>query len=311
MSIPAKLRVTLKKIPIISPLGSYVLKLKRVIKGKYLKFRHPSGAYLSCNGIEVYCDFSNESYWWYDGDAANLSFDNAVIKGILESVVGEVYLDIGAHFGYFSALLTKELSLLEHSSTLIAVEPDKSNYGCLVKTVEKHKSNNIKTITLPCAISDVDGMQKMYTSDQPCLHSYAEPGARVTSEVSAISLNSIISNYVPNDKVAFIKIDIDGAEPLFFKGGWEVLNEHKPIIFIEFAPKYLESFGADVKEYYYTLCDKFYVYWVSYQDTNIRAVTKSDYQEIVDTVGYFVTDFVLSYAPLKNDKLFNNSINNI
>lgn len=297
----------LKKVPIVSFWGSKLLWLIREGRGWYLQKKYPNGSYLRCNGIDVFCNFFNKSFWWYDGYKANLELDQNVIRALFEQVEGDVFLDIGAHFGFFSAFLSKELSERQINARLIALEPDVSNFDCLCKTMNRYESPYVKFTAMNYAISDANGSQKMFKSEQPCLHSYAEPGAKLHSEAKAISLDSLIAEFAPLGQVALIKVDIDGAEPLFFKGGQNILKKNNLIIFIEFAPTYLDAFGENVQEYFNSLCNQFHVYWVSYNLNKIREVSPQDYEYIVQKVGNTVTDFVLSHSPLDLSNVLNSS----
>jgi FkbM family methyltransferase len=301
------LRSFLKKIPVISYLGSKSLWFFRELRGRYLSIKYPDGTYLSCNDVDVFCDFFNRSFWWYDGYKANLELDQKVIRAILEEAEGDVFIDIGAHFGFFSAFLSKELSNKHNEVLLIAMEPDISNFECLNMTMQKCQYPLVQFAAMNYAISENNGSQKMFKSEQPCIHSYEEPGAKLHSEINAISLDSLIEEHVGSRKVAFIKIDIDGAEPLFFRGGQGVLKSHKPIVFIEFAPTYLAAFGENVQEYFSDLCNQYHVYWVSYQLNQIREVSVLDYEYILKVVGNTVTDLVLSSRPLSICNVLNKS----
>ena len=75
----------------------------------------------------------------------------------------------------------------------------------------------------------------MYRTDADCLHSYKEPTGESCYEVSAISLDTLATRHLREDeKIAFIKIDVDGAESELLAGGMETIRTHKPIIFMEF-----------------------------------------------------------------------------
>lgn len=269
----------------------------RQLRTKYLQWRYPQGGYVLGNGIRVFCNFAHPSYMWYDADSPNLAFDQQVIRAVIAQSEGDVFIDVGAHFGFFSAYLGELLSHRSAPSKIIALEPDKEHFRCLKETVRPYVNQNV--ILLPFAISDSEGHVTLYKSDAPCLHSYKEANAVSCYQVKAISLDSIARLYTnEEEKIAFIKIDVDGAEPLLFAGGKEAISKHKPIMLMEFAPDGLRQAGVEPQEFFNQLCHNFCVYWLSYESWTIRRIGCKDYEEMVKSVGNRITDLLLSSASL-------------
>jgi len=156
------------------------------------------------------------------------------------------------------------------------------------------------TVLLQQAISDEDGVVSLYATDASFLHTYPENGSRVAYQTQCTSLDSLVATHCSEaDKVALIKIDVDGAEPLLFSGGKETFENHRPLVFMEFAPFHLRRFGVDLKQYFSELCGRFYVYWVaSCPSGQVRRVGPKDLDDIQAAVGSRVTDFVLSPSEL-------------
>jgi FkbM family methyltransferase len=303
----------LKKIPFLLPLIRGMRRVYIDVHTKHLQRKYPNGHYLRCLGLNIFCDFKDLNYRWYIGQPANLRLDQKVIKALVEQSEGNTFIDIGAHFGFFMAHLNDVLKNRKGSSTIIALEPDKDTFRCLKETASYFSNINITVLPqrskvhlkaenrkgvnlylLPFALTDRDGVVTMYKSDGDCLHSYGEPSAKRCYDVDAICLDSLVHRVAPDGKVAFIKIDIDGSEPMLFSGGRSIIEEHKPIIFMEFAPRSLSRFGVDPHKFYNDLCDKFFVYWVSYQLNKVMKVNHGHYDKIERTVGQAVTDLVLS-----------------
>lgn len=252
---------------------------------------------MKCNGVRVFCDFSHGSYVWYDADPPDLAFDQYLIRTIIPQCEGDVFVDVGAHFGFFSAYFGD--LLIQHSiqTKIISLEPDRSHFRNLQETMKNYNSLNI--ILLPLAISITDGFLTMYKTDADCLHSYKEDIAEPCYEVGAISLDSLAREHIKSGgRIAFIKIDVDGAEPSLFKGGVETLARDKPVVFMEFAPKFLRRSGQDPKEFYDYLCDRHHVYWVLSNIQVARRVGKADYENIAETTGEGITDLILSSTDL-------------
>lgn len=264
----------------------------RSIRTRWMRWRFPSGGFVVGNGVRVFCDFANPNYAWYDADAPHLEFDKRIIQSLLAQSAGSVLIDVGAHFGFYSAVFAEIVS--RRGGKLIAVEPDPDSFRCLKRTVAQF--DGVENVLLPYAVSDTDGELTMYRgSSGPCLHSYEEEGSAVVATVHAAKLDTIVADHVSeSEKVAFIKVDVDGAEPLFLRGARATLARHEPVIHIEFSPANLRASGNDPHAFFADLCEGRNAYWLSYQRMQATPVTLADYDVIVAEVGEAVTDLILA-----------------
>ena len=288
------LRENLKKMPLAVPTVRAARSVWRRLRTKYLLIRYPKGGFLTCNGVKVFCNFRNDTYAWYDGPSANLRFDQLVIKAMADQSEGNVFIDLGAHFGFFAAYMAD----LTRDARVIALEPDREHFRCLKRTTSALPDRRV--VLLQQAISDRDGTVSLYETEASCLHTYPEEGSRLVYERPCISLDSLIAAHCGNsDKVALIKIDVDGAEPLFLAGGKDTIEKHRPLILTEFAPFHLKRFGVNPRQFYRQLCDRFHVYWVAHcPSQRIARVGPADFEQIEATTGCGVTDLVLSMSAL-------------
>jgi FkbM family methyltransferase len=292
-----KVRRVLNQSSIGAPLIGFARPGYRWLRTQYLRWRFPAGGYLECNGVPVFCDFSQGSYVWYDSDSSNLAFDQYLIRTIIPQCEGNVFIDVGAHFGFFSAYLGDLLIQNSTQAKIISLEPDRAHFRVLQETMKKYDGLNITL--LPLAISITDGFLTMYKTDADCLHSYKEDNSESCYKVGAISLDTLARKHIKSgERIAFIKIDVDGAEPSLFKGGAETFARDKPVVFIEFAPKHLRRSGQDPKEFYDYLCDSHHVYWISYNTQIARRVGIADYENITETTGEGITDLIVSSTDL-------------
>ena len=259
------LRQKLKHVPGARPVVRFGRVLWRHARTKYLNLRHPTGGYVTCHGVDVFCNFKNSTYEWYDGRAPNLLADQRVIRWLLERVDGDLFLDIGAHFGFFTAFLSQLLSDRGVPASLIALEPDVENFHCLQQTMAHLNHPLVERELLQAALGEASGSLRLFKSKATCLHTYAEHDDEPCYEVPAMSLDDVVHKYGKKRKVGFIKIDIDGPEPLLFRSGRRVLEEHRPIILMEFCPVMLRAFGQNPREFFQFLCGEYHVYWVNNQ----------------------------------------------
>lgn len=164
---------------------------------------------------------------------------------------GWTVLDIGANIGYYSLLLSK---LVGKSGKVIAFEPDKNNVNILRKNI---KFNNIKNVkVVPAAVSDYTGAGSLFISDS---HSgdhriyRSLDEKRKTKKIKTIDLDSYFKS---KEKINFIKIDVQGAEELVFKGMKRLLERNKTtIILLEFWPEGLMKIGSSPRDFLKMIMD--------------------------------------------------------
>ena len=135
-------------------------------------------------------------------------------------------LDVGANFGYFTCLMAK----LAWQGKVIGVEPDSHMHKLIEDNIYSNWfTNTAKAIC--AAVSDAPGYVKLYkfitrsgnTGMSPLLSQEAIlKGGEISEQFNAecITLDSLLEQM--NNRVDFIKIDVEGAEPLVIKGRQEI-----------------------------------------------------------------------------------------
>lgn len=171
---------------------------------------------------------------------------------------GNVFIDVGAHYGYFSLLASKLVGSL---GKIFAFEASPTTYQVFQKNAEL--TDNIFSHNL--AVSDSNEYLKFY--EFPNLYSeynsldveqfknekwFSEYKPKEVN-IKSIMLDDFLSDKKLNPKI--IKIDVEGAELKVIKGFKKHLLEHTPLIVIEYlsdergntahieAEKLLESLG--------------------------------------------------------------------
>jgi FkbM family methyltransferase len=122
---------------------------------------------------------------------------------------GDLVLDIGANYGYFSLY-----ALGRGASSVISMEPFIKTYECLVQNVAFYK----KIQTLQEAICSTDEMVKFQFSEESVLnHLYKESEENEnTVLVKGTNINTLFERF-NLEKVDFLKVDCEGAELDLFK----------------------------------------------------------------------------------------------
>jgi FkbM family methyltransferase len=157
----------------------------------------------------------------------------------IENLSPSTILDIGSHFGYHSMALKS----VYPDARLISIEPNPVNIDRLKLHIEK---NNLTSIDIEkIALSDKIGTSEFNISENvessQSTGSYLEAVTPPLSQEHYKSFQSIniqtttLDNLcqVKDLKPDLIKMDVEGAEVLTIKGGYETLKMFKPILCIE------------------------------------------------------------------------------
>jgi FkbM family methyltransferase len=171
---------------------------------------------------------------------------------------GETALDIGANFGLYSYHLSRAVG---PSGRVFAFEPVPFTHQTLRKVVRVLRLQNVTVVPKGCSDADGEISFEVPLSESGALATgvaYARgrnddrPGkegqvrwastATITGEVVALD------GYLPDlPAVSLVKCDIEGAEPLAFRGAHALIAKHRPTIICEINPWYLEGFGLQLE----------------------------------------------------------------
>jgi FkbM family methyltransferase len=131
-------------------------------------------------------------------------------------------LDIGANVG----LMTLHLSEYCTSGKIVSVEANRSICSALKKTIE---SNNIKNaVAVHAAINDED--RELRFREESAFGRIDPDG---TAIVEGMTLSALVSTYGIG-RIDFIKMDVEGYEPVLLRGNLDLLKRDKPLLFVEF-----------------------------------------------------------------------------
>ncbi|WP_129021865.1 FkbM family methyltransferase [Edaphocola flava] len=152
-------------------------------------------------------------------------------------VAGDIFWDIGAHYGYFSLLAAELVGI---KGQIISFEPSTSSYAILAEN-----AHNIAQVSVfNKAVSKDKGALTFY--EFPNLYSeynslditqfehekWFKKSPPKQTTVPTESLDLLYAQYKSAPKI--IKIDVEGAENLVITGGQQMLTASKPIIIMEF-----------------------------------------------------------------------------
>lgn len=142
-------------------------------------------------------------------------------------------LDIGANFGYYSVLMAK----YAHSGKVLSIEPDKKVFDLLRDNIFV---NAVHEIAMPihAAASNEPGTLTLYrrssrsgnTSIIHCPEDFTDyMGEKEVEpfEIEAVTVDGLLEQF--DGRIDFMKIDVEGAEPLVFRGAAEAISRNRDI----------------------------------------------------------------------------------
>lgn len=123
------------------------------------------------------------------------------------------YVDIGANYGFSS------IPFIKRGIKTYMIDADSSNIDLITKAY----GNTSQIKILYKAISDVDGKIKFYNEEGISVVSSIFPtnvfnktDNRIEVEVDSITPNTLIENYIDEENIDLMKVDIEGAEYKLF-----------------------------------------------------------------------------------------------
>jgi FkbM family methyltransferase len=151
---------------------------------------------------------------------------------------GDTCIDIGAHLGYYTFELSR---LVGEGGKVIAVEPVSKFAKVLERMIAAKRLKNIflKKVAL-------GGEGKVVEIGIPRINNQKKFGyARITqlNEELQYAESEIVPNVLGDElfsgeeRIAFIKCDVEGAEVPVFKSMPELIKKHEPVLLLELADK--------------------------------------------------------------------------
>jgi FkbM family methyltransferase len=138
---------------------------------------------------------------------------------------GMTVIDIGAHIGYYSDLFSQ---LAQTHGRVHAFEASPENYPILVRNMEARRRTNVTAHHR--ALSDENGYVDLYVSPGHSNHSLVKgyTQAEKTVKVEAVRLD----DYLPDLKMDFLKMDVEGSEPRVLNGMRRIINASPNLVMI-------------------------------------------------------------------------------
>ena len=182
---------------------------------------------------------------------------------------GSNVIDVGANVGIVTLWAAKCVGL---RGQVIAIEPELKNIQALKESIEKAKMTN-RVVIYEAVAADMPGTMKLRINRaHPADHRIDIEGV----PVQAVSLDGVVDT-LGLTSVAFIKIDVQGAEPLVLRGAKSLLRGMRPILWVEMSEIDLKIFSSTPMQ----VLDFLKSYGYIPHLLNGRAITCATYEDVM------------------------------
>jgi len=222
--------------------------IKKLLGGKGLtkyssikKIKEYSLTHLQTDCAEI---FGNKLFLGKKGLAMSIShygkYEETEAK-IMEQKIskGEIVVDVGANIGIHTLNMAK---IVGKTGKVFAFEPEVTNFEILKKNIKLNNYTNIFVENK--AVGEKNGIVTLYRSNHPGMHKIENKPLHSKDElnVNIISLDNFFNENHMQNKIDFVKIDVEGFELNVLKGMKNILKHNKNIkILFEFMPEKLQG----------------------------------------------------------------------
>jgi len=170
-------------------------------------------------------DYTDSSLFWFGNKDV---WDLYHLKRLVNK--GDIILDVGANFGYYSLVLAKAL---KYQCQIFALEPNPANFLRLCRHI---KWNNSEDVIKPFQLG-ASNRSEIVNMRQP-LDNSGHTFVDKDGDISDVMLSGIDDFCKTNsiDSLDVLILDAEGFEERGLMGAGEMIERCKPLMFIEIFP---------------------------------------------------------------------------
>lgn len=157
---------------------------------------------------------------------------------------GDVVLDIGANVGNHAIYFSKNTN----ASKIIVIEPIDKAYKILLANVALNYAHNIDLNYIGFALGHVDTIGYPYMATGKDNLGGTKLSSDPIQEEYAITFSPVKvfrgDNFFSNEKIDFIKIDVETMEMYVLEGLQETISKNRPKMYIEVMKEHFDEFNS-------------------------------------------------------------------
>lgn len=201
---------------------------------------------------------------------------------------GDTFVDVGANIGFISLI---GRTVVGDEGKVICYEPITPTFKLLERNIKANSYSNI--ILKKLGIGSKNSNLKIFYDLK-----HLQLSSIYNSEIKSKDFEMIrivkLDDSLKNQRIDFVKIDIEGGELEAFKGMENILKTQKPKLIFEFAPLYYKKYFKDWKKPlldHFTFLDKFGYNFYAISLYEKDSLTKiSNFKEFVDNINFDQVD---------------------
>ncbi len=241
---------------------------RNVVKGKAMQrllAKQPNPV-RTRRGFSIFCNnFDYTSDWiklWGEHETGTEQF---LLRHLRK---GGTFLDVGANIGYFSLLVGH---VYAGQRQVIAFEPNPVIHALLEKGVKCSRGcAGIQIVE--AAASDAAGELELVVDSENTGHAFLGSKEGGTVRVAVVKIDDWLRQNPPAQRIAAIKIDVEGCEMNALRGMESTLRDHQPALVVEVIDSHLKQFGTGKAELVAFLGSLGYVEEMVSRDDNLYLV---------------------------------------
>jgi FkbM family methyltransferase len=197
-------------------------------------------------GISVPADFDDYVIWWM---VSKMSGDAPFLLSLDLIRAGDIVVDVGANIGLWSLPAAGRVG---PAGAVHAIEPAPVTFDRLISNIGFNTLEG-RIFSHRFAFSDRDGIARLAISDNGNSGASAFVSDTQTSLWSTIDTRTLtldgFHDQQESRRIDFLKVDVEGAESLVFRGGTATLGgDDAPLIFFEICDARSASFGTTSRD---------------------------------------------------------------
>lgn len=249
-----KIRKSINRICALRKFITYACEWDRMLLERYKDYLTDGHVIKLFDGVKMYLpniSYQNNSF---DGDyiQKNIFYTcryyeedelNKIRQYLTQQKVN--ICDIGANIGNHSLFFIQQIQ----ANHVYCFEPVESTFDILKKNISLNKFENVKLYNMALGKSEGTGMVNV-RDENNC-------GAnQIVPDIDGKIKMTTLDNICFNERIHFVKIDVEGYEKDVLIGGKRFFAEHSPLIYVEIFEKNFVAVNSILKDYGYTMLER-------------------------------------------------------